>query len=464
MISRLPFLSTAYTLLRHSRVTREQITAFRNQQLRRLVAHAYENVPHYRRLFDQNGLTPHDIRSVDDLAALPITSRRDLQSLPEKEIVARGVDPKRLVVHVTSGSSGEPLTIRRTWLEERILEMLRLRAMRDIGLQSTDRRASVVLAQPTHPRDSQLPLRILQTFGLYRRMQIHCLLPEEDIVRALRNFRPDVLTGFAGVLSRVAQSIGEDDRLLIRPRFVVVGGEVLTPLMRQQIAQAFAAPVFDSYGSHEFKLLAWECSETGEFHTCDDSLIIEVLRDDRPVAPGERGEVVGTALHSFAMPFIRYRLGDVVTKGSATCQCGRPFSTLRDIQGRMIDYFPLPSGRVIHPYEIVLLLIQQEDSWIRQYQLIQERTDRIVLRVVPSTPPPQQQLVLLEKEVSTLLGQGVEFHISLVPEIRLEPNGKFRVSRSLVQSAYDGIDWDHLQISGHPLPTKSPQSRVENDR
>ena len=98
---------------------------------------------------------------------------------------------------------------------------------------------------------------------------------------------------------------------------------------------------------------------------------------------------------------------------------------------------------MIHPYEITLILKRDADSWIRQHQLIQEREDRIILRVVPSNTPPPQEILKLEKSVTTVLGQGVEFRVILVPEIQLEPSGKFRVSRSLVRSAYDGIDWDH---------------------
>jgi len=452
MIPRLNPLSTLRALRRHPHVAREEILAFQNKQLRRLVAHAYENVPYYRSLFAQNGLKPQDIQSVADLSAIPITAKKDLQSLPVEEVVARGVDASRLITRRTSGSSGEPFTIRRTWLEDRLLYQFRRRAVQDFGLRSTDRTANVVLVGPTSPPGNQLSLRVLQaldaihqSLGLYRQVRIDCLLPPQDMMLALRDFRPDVLSGFPGVLARLAPIISDDDRLVIRPRFVVVGAEVLTPLMRHQIAEAFSAPVFDCYGSHEFNLLAWECQETGEFHTCDDSLVVEVLKDGRPVAVGERGEVVGTNLHSFAMPFIRYRLGDVVTKGSETCRCGRPFSTIRAIQGRMLDYFPLPGGRVIHPYEIVLTLMHDAASWIGQYQLTQEREDRLVLRVMPSATPTPQKLALLEESVVALLGEGVGFQVILVPTIQLEPNGKFRVSRSLVKSAYDGLDWEHQQ-------------------
>jgi phenylacetate-coenzyme A ligase PaaK-like adenylate-forming protein len=383
--------------------------------------------------------------------------------LAVEEIVARGVDPQRLVTRRTSGSSGEPFTIRRTWLEDRLLYQFRRRATRGFGVRPTDRTADIILMRPTPP-STQLPPRILRaldtlhrSLGQYRRARINCLVPLPEIIRALRDLRPDVLGGFPGVLAQLAASVTDEDRLAIRPRLVVVGAEVMTPLMRRQITAAFSAPVFDLYGSHEFTLIAWECQETGEFHICDDSVIVEVLRDGRPAAAGERGEVVGTNLHAFAMPFIRYRLGDLVTRGSETCRCGRPFSTLREIQGRMLDYFPLPDGRLLHPYEIVLMILQEADAWVGQYQLTQERTDRVILRVVPSATPTAQQLALLQEAGTAVLGERVEFQVVLVPQLQLDANGKFRVSRSLVQSEYDGLDWSTGTTSSGPLPTQGPE-------
>jgi hypothetical protein len=77
-----------------------------------------------------------------------------------------------------------------------------------------------------------------------------------------------------------------------------------------------------------------------------------------------------------------------------------------------------------------------------QYQLTQERRDRVVLRVVPRLSPSPEDIAGFERAAREHLGPGVEFQVVLVPEIPLEGNGKFRVSRSLVESAYDGIDWD----------------------
>lgn len=444
MIPRMTPLTTLFAMRRHPHVAREEIVAFQNARLRRLVAHAYMNVPYYRRLFEQNGLTPRDIQSVADLPAIPITSKTDLQALPAREVVARGVDPQRLITRTTSGSSGEPFTIRRTWFEDRLLFQFRRRATRAFGVRSTDRTANIVLLRPTpHPR-LPLSLRLHQmldsfhcSLGLYRQIRLNCLLSPRDLIALLQEHRPDVLTGFPGVLSQLAQVLDAAERRAIRPRLVIVGAEVLTPLMRRQISAAFSAPVFDCYGSHEFNLIAWECPATSEFHLCDDSVIVEVLKDGRPVAEGEQGEVVGTNLHSFAMPFIRYRLGDVVTKGAETCRCGQPFSTIKNIRGRMIDYFPLPDGRLLHPYEIVLILMNEAAAWIQQYQLTQERKEKVLLQVVPLTTPTTAELDRLVESVTTLLGPGVDFRVTLVSEIQLEASGKFRVSRSLVRSEYE---------------------------
>jgi phenylacetate-CoA ligase len=189
--------------------------------------------------------------------------------------------------------------------------------------------------------------------------------------------------------------------------------------------------------------MAWECRHSGDLHTCDDGVLVEVLRDGRPVEAGERGEVVVTNLHAYAMPFIRYRIGDLATRG-APCGCGAPFATVGEIQGRMIDYFPLPDGRLLHPYEIIGRLVWGPGQWMRQYQLVQERRDRVVLYVV-AEEPPGGRLEELDRTVRPILGAGVEFDVQVVGRIPFETTGKLRPSRSLVHSEYDRIRFEPIQ-------------------
>jgi phenylacetate-CoA ligase len=230
----------------------------------------------------------------------------------------------------------------------------------------------------------------------------------------------------------------------VRPRMVIVGGEVATPAMRLRIRETFAAPLYETYGSHECPLIGWECHHSGDLHTCDDGVLVEVLRDGRAVDPGERGEVVVTNLHAYAMPFIRYRIGDLATRG-APCGCGAPFSTIGEIQGRMIDYFPLPDGRLLHPYEIISRLVWGPTEWMKQYQLVQQRRDRVVLYVVAAATPPVEQIQEIERAVRAILGAGVEFQVELTGSIPVESTGKLRPSRSLVHSEYDRVRFEPVQ-------------------
>jgi phenylacetate-CoA ligase len=264
-------------------------------------------------------------------------------------------------------------------------------------------------------------------------LKVDCRLPVRRILQILRDYRPDVMGGYSGAVCHVAEAAGELDRRLIRPRHVGVGAEVLTEAMRYRIQEAFGAPVHQGYGSHEFSLIAWECRETGEMHTCDDGVVVEVLVDGRPALPGERGEMIGTNLQSYAMPFIRYRLGDIITQGSPACACGLPFGTIRAVQGRVLDYLTLPDGRELHPYEITTLVVDDAD-WVARYQIIQERIDLLRLRIAPLRRPSLAEMDRLEAALRERLGLGVSSEIDLVDSIGPGPDGKFRVVRSEVST------------------------------
>jgi len=435
-------LQTLLFLKRSPRLDRDCILAFRNRRLRRLIEHAYNNVPYYSRIFKGAGITPNDIRTEDDLKYIPVTSKRDMQDLPAEEIVSRGVKIESLITRKTSGSTGEASVIRRTWVEERILQGFRWRAMAYFGWRMRDRISNVGLPEQTQPSDSQVPVRVLQSLGLYRNKKINCLQSVDKILMELEAQHPDVIAGYPGVLSKLAKAIDSRGQIKNSPQFIAAGGETLIRVMRDHISHAFKAPVYNLYGSHEFNLIGWECRETGEMHTCDDNVLLEVQRDGTPVGEGERGELMGTSLHSFAMPFIRYRLGDVVTRGSDVCPCGLPFSTIGSVLGRMLDYFHLPGDRILHPYEITTSIKRQAQGLIRHHQIVQERTDRIVMKIVPFDKVEENVIISLEQSMKEKLGMDVEFRIMQVEGIDIEPNGKFRVSHSMLESDYDGIDWD----------------------
>jgi phenylacetate-CoA ligase len=293
-------------------------------------------------------------------------------------------------------------------------------------------------------RDNRLVGTMIEIFGIEHNLHLSRAEAPQTLFERLRSFRPDIVTGFPGVLTRLAAEAEATPLDGFGPRFVVTHSEVLTPAMRARIRSGWRAPVYEDYASNETRLIGWECPAGGGLHTCDDAVILEVLRDGRPVGVGERGEVVVTALHSYAMPFIRYRLGDIVTRDEETCACGLPFAKIRTIQGRMLDFFHLPDGRWVHPYEIIEG-IDDRIEWISQYQLVQERVDRIVLLFVPVGDVPAARIAEFERFAAGVVGPRVEICAQPVPEIPPGEGGKFRFSRSLVHSDYEGIDWQRVE-------------------
>lgn len=411
-------------LLGCSRWSREDLERFQSRRLARLVRHASERVPFYRDLYREHGIKPEDVRGLGDLPRLPVVGRDQMQLRPPGDLVASGYNPQRLIEWRTSGSTGAPFTIRRTWLEDRLLNLLRIRQQRLRGLTWSDVRTSSAIGELRRGPQAGGPIPGLR---LLRRLPVNILAEAREILTRLAEIQPDVIVMYPGTLAWIAAEATPEDRDKIRPRVIFTGGEVLTPAMRRQIAECFRAPVFDFYGAHEFNLVSSECALTGLHHIEETGLIVEVLNNGRPCAEGESGEICGTALHSFAMPFLRYRLGDVVVRGPARCPCGAPNSTLLRIEGRTVDRFPLPHGGSLHPYDLVVPLTCKV-HWVRRYQIVQETLNRIRVRVVPmpSQKIDQDEKEMLKRLLESVVGTGVEVALDLVEEIRPNASGKLR--------------------------------------
>jgi len=137
-------LRSAYAIRGHARARRAQIVNFRDRQLRKLVQHAYRTVPYYRALWDEHGVHPDSIRGAADMPLLPAVVKTHFRAVPEIERVAAGLDPEMLIPAASSGSSGRPFTIRRSWLEHNLLFLPRIRALRSYGVKRTDRALNIL--------------------------------------------------------------------------------------------------------------------------------------------------------------------------------------------------------------------------------------------------------------------------------------------------------------------------------
>ncbi len=430
-------LAAAVEALAQSHIwSREELDDYRARRVRAIVGHAARHVPYYRKLFAEAGVSPDEIRGPEDLSKIPVTTRTDLQRQHPADLVAAGLDPERLVLHSTSGTSGEPLKIRRTLFEEYLLRAFRLKEQLRLGMRPTDRRCSFRVTPPKPAGLERAPGHgeLARVIGSRLRTPPELYSCDEATLRFLREAEPEVLVGSASRLSWIAGMVQPGDPVRKRLRYVETAGESCTPEMRRQITESFGVPLIDIYACHEFNLVASECADQGVYHVADWNLILEVVSGDRSVQPGEQGEVVATGLHSFAMPFIRYRINDLVIRGRDRCTCGAPCSTLTAVVGRTIEEFLMPDGRRVHPY-ILLRPLVTSAPWLRRYQIVQERTDYIRIKVVAAEEPGAEALALVSHRVGEALGWQAAVEVVVVGEIPAGANGKYRPYYSLAGPA-----------------------------
>jgi phenylacetate-CoA ligase len=416
-------------LTRQSRVSRDELLAKQRHFLRQVVHSAATSVPFYRELFERAQVKPAHVGAPADLALLPITTREQIQAEEPTRLLHQGARESELSATRTSGSSGIPLVIRHSHEENLIHAHFKRRTLLEVGLVPRGVLATVIL----NPEGQQHR----SPGASFERVIVDCRQDRDKILTQLVELSPTTLGGYPGTLSHLAESERSDLLERIRPELAILGGEVVTDTIRKAVAEAFQTRVTSTYASNEFRWIAGECRETGSLHVVDDSVVVEIVDESgRPVAEGEAGEVVVTGLHSFAQPFIRYRLGDVATQGrnwtrTEGCECGAPYSTLRQVRGRQIEYLTLPSGQKVSSYVLTLRLLDAA-PFIQRYQVIQESPEQIRMLVIPRRAVSTEDIERVRLAAHEAVGSDVHFHIDVVDQLIQEKSGKFKLVHSLV--------------------------------
>jgi phenylacetate-CoA ligase len=182
--------------------------------------------------------------------------------------------------------------------------------------------------------------------------------------------------------------------------------------------------VVDGYGSREGGFISHECPG-GAVHVIDQNVVVEYLRGDRPVGPDEDGEIVVTHLDNWAMPFIRYRTGDIAQFDTQTCKCGRNLSTMKKIQGRTTDFIVSPDGRWQHGLSLIYVI--RSIPGVAEFKIIQEAVDQIkVLLKVDEALFPEEGKSQIVEGFRKRMGQMVDIRIERVDEIEKDASGKYR--------------------------------------
>jgi phenylacetate-CoA ligase len=405
-----------YRLFRNRYLPPAELRALQESKLRAVIEHAYENVPYYQTLFRSAGLTPQDVRTLEDLRQVPITSKEALRAAGVEGALARGVDPSSCGVTLSSGSTGKPFAAYHDALEAQTRTLVGFRALQTAGVRPWDRLVQFL--------SRRRPPSLINRLGLYRTHALPQSLTVEEQIRQLKRIQPTVLRIVPSKLRAILHHLDYRLSEIVRPRILITSSEVLDDGLKRRVLADLDVELFNFYVCTEFAEVASDCAAHEGLHVNADQLIVECLdHDGQPTQPGKPGVVVVTSLYGFVMPFIRLRLGDICTPIEARCSCGSSFPLISAPLGRQDDVLRLPSGKILST--INLGLIMKKVDGVDQYRYTQESPDHFVLQLVLWKQPGEDRLAQVRRQVLEYLGEPVSFDVEIVGRLP-EDKGKFR--------------------------------------
>lgn len=406
----------------------DEIADLQWDRLRTLLHHAWNNVPYYRQVMEQAGVTPDELANNRSLGPLPTINRAAINNHRE-HLIARNISEKRHVTNSTGGSSGHPLR----FLDDRA------------GLSETEAvawRAQTWIGAPLGARHAYLWgssldvsayegfLGVLRSL-LWNRLTLPAwkLDPEIacDYLAQYQRFRPRVLVGYAGSLYHWARFLDFKPQTIPGMQGIVSTAETLPDDWRDIIEAMFGVPVYNRYGARDFKMIGQECPQREGLHIAAETSFVEIFDGDRPAEPGQLGEIVVTRLTNWAMPFIRYRTGDLGVMSERRCSCGRGLPLLDRVEGRIQDVIQTTSGRVITgPFFGRLRRFPE----IVEFQVHQMAFDHLIIKMVTNPPGQLKSLEQIRADVHANISEDMRVDVEFVDEIPLTSNGKRRFTIS----------------------------------
>lgn len=409
-------------------MTRAQIEALQLERLQATVQHCM-NSPFYRKRFEEAGLKPEDIKTLDDIRRIPFTTKQDLRdtypfgmaSVPLRECTR---------LHSSSGTTGTPTVILHTQkdLEEwaaqvaRNLWMVGLRPddvfqnssgygmfTGGLGFQYGAERLGM-LTIPAAAGNSIRQIKFITDFGT---TALHAV--------------PSYVTR----LYEVMQSMGVDPRRDTRLKVLAIGAEPHSEEQRRRIEEMMGVKAYNSFGMSEMcgPGVGFECQEQNGLHFWEDYYIVEIVDPEtlEPVPDGEVGELVLTSLCREAMPLLRYRTRDLTRVLGRTCPCGRNHVRIDRMRGRSDDMMVL-RGVNIFPIQIekILMTFPELASNYLITLTTDEDNDNMTVEVELEELFTDDYRRL--QNLTNRIQRALKDEILLTPHVKLLPKGSLPVS------------------------------------
>ncbi|MHA1380800.1 MAG: phenylacetate--CoA ligase family protein [Candidatus Helarchaeota archaeon] len=417
-----------YTFLKESQWwAKEKLEEYQMQQLEKLLNHAYENVPYYRRVFDERRIRPKDIQNFNDLKKVPYLTKEIVRE-NLADLIAENC-PKSKLLHVTTGgSTGIPLEF---YLEKGVTDskerafILALweRAKYKIGDKRAVLRGKVIQSANNSKFWEYDPADNILFLSSYHMND--AALP--NYIKKINDFKPKFLHVYPSSITILARFMKENN---IAPfssvKAVLCSSESLYSWQRNLLEKVFNCRVFSFYGHGEKAVLAGECEKSIYYHIFPEYGLVELIdREGNLICEeGKMGEIVASGFNNYAMPFIRYRTGDIGVYSNQKCYCGRNYPLLKKIEGRLQEFFIDKNG------SLVSFIAHHRCLWdvwdkIKAYQYIQNEPGKLILNIEAISKFSISSIERIKKNFFKRYS-GFDIEIIFVKNIPRTTSGKFR--------------------------------------
>lgn len=402
------------------------ISEIQNDQLKRLE----QLIKHASQYSDFHSLRLKDIIdnnksfSMDDFKRIPILTKEDIRK-HKSSMISRNIPLSAMLPRKTSGSTGVSLELvvdeKSNQWKRAVTAVYDRWSGWDIG-----ERVGAIWGNPEIYQNWRLYIRnILLTRHIY----LDTLQMDEQAMRSyhakLVAKKPAILFGHAHSLFLFARFLEINNLTGIKPKGIISTCMVLHDFERQTIERVFDCHVTNRYGCEEVSLIACECSY-GNMHINNDTLFVEFIRDGEPVPFGEPGSIVITDLTNYAMPIIRYKVGDVgVQSKISSCLCGCNYPILQSLEGRVADYVVTPEGKYISGISLTENFSMRLPG-VKQMQIVQKKINQLLFRIVKSEDYNEHTIDQIYRLAADRFGNSMKFEVELTDSIQSEISGKYR--------------------------------------
>lgn len=409
------------------RASQSELDRFRLALLKEQIKYCYNNVPFYRRTMKSKNLRPDDFKKLEDLGNLPIINKEVVRK-DYSQFISKKIKIEQCRKSFSSGTTGEPFCSyfdRITWLRKKYLS--KLRARRICGLQFWQK----VAVFETEPIEKLLKLNKKMYFNtpLLRVRYFSKFENIGSILPALRDFNPHNIYCAPSYAFELTRALEKEKNKLRNLQRIFTSSEYLEKTVRTYIESTLDVPVFDLYGSTEFKEVAWECEKRDGYHINEDQVIVEIIQNGHSAQAEEIGEIVLTDLRNKAMPLIRFKIKDRGMLLSQRCSCGLSFSLMKPVSGRTTEYIELPNGERISQFRLTTAV--EHVPGLLKYQIIQSASNQLIVKVVLDPSYNADSKMQIERIIRDITLEYMAISVELCQNIDDDKLGKYKVVKRL---------------------------------